>query len=98
MKLKPFIFTILLGIFISCIIGYSVKATSFDATSVTVVELPLTKIAYSGSNPVYIGENLNADAADGDTDWTITKITWSGSTATVIQKRTGSWTLRTTYF
>ena len=71
----------------------SLKAQNiFDAASVTIVKVPMKKIEWSGSNPIYIGENKNGDATDGDTDWLITQLTWSGSTPTIIRQRTGAWT------
>ena len=69
-----------------------------DATTVTIHHEGLKKFDYTSGNLDYLGVNENADAADGDTDWTIYKLTWVGSNCTVIQKREGSWTGRALLF
>lgn len=52
-----------------------------------------TKLEYDGSdNCIYKGQNDNLGAADGDTDWYITKFDWIGSNCTQIRVRKTSWT------
>lgn len=68
-----------------------------------LTEAGIKKFIYNaGGNPTYAGENVNADASDDDTDWTITKLIWSDATAdgtlTSAQTKSGSWTNRATYF
>lgn len=59
--------------------------------------LPYEQFEYDVSNNViYSGINGNYSAADGDTDWYITKFTWSGSNCTKKQRRLTSWTNRAT--
>lgn len=64
----------------------------------TIQKPGVVKFDWTTGNLDYKGVNANADADDGDTDWIIYKYTWVSSNPTVILKRTGSWTLRATYF
>ena len=66
--------------------------------AVTIQKPGIVKFDWTSGNLDYKGVNANADAADGDTDWTIYKYTWVSSNPTVVQERQGSWTLRATYF
>jgi hypothetical protein len=55
----------------------------------------ITKKYYDGSNYlIYKCENLRSLAADGDTDWEVTKYTWTSTTLTSKQVATGSVTGR----
>jgi len=54
-----------------------------------------TQVEYNSSNnPIYIGRNTDLSAADGDTDWYITRIDWIGNNWTRKRVRITSWTLR----
>ena len=56
----------------------------------------LTKMEWSNSKPIYIGNNVESGAADTDTTWVIYKLTWSGDDMTSKQRLTGSWSGRAT--
>ncbi len=73
-------------------------AEIIDPNAVTINKPGIVKFDWTSGNLDYKGVNVNSDAADGDTDWLIYKYTWVSSNPTVILKRTGSWTLRATYF
>ena len=74
------------------------NAEIIDANAVTIQKPGIIKFDWTTGNLDYKGVNVNADAADGDTDWIIYKYTWVGSNPTVILKRTGSWTGRSLLF
>ncbi len=74
------------------------SAPPIGTDTVVIYKAGIKKLDYTSGNLDYMGENVNADAADGDTDWTIYKFTWDGTNCTVIQKRTGSWTGRAALF
>lgn len=56
---------------------------------------PLIKKEYTGSDILYEGFNVNHDAADTDTNWTIIKYTWDSG---ITQQETlvGAWDDRAT--
>jgi hypothetical protein len=55
----------------------------------------VTQKFYDGSDQlIYKCCNLKSGAADGDTDWEVTKYTWTGSVCTKRQVLTGSVTGR----
>ena len=55
----------------------------------------IVKYDFEGGNvPVYIGFNKSYDAADGDTDWIVTKFTWDGYNPSTKSVRVTSWTDR----
>jgi hypothetical protein len=58
----------------------------------------ITKFDASDALPDYIGMNTNPAASDDDTDWLIYKYTYSGTAATQIVRRVGSWTGRAALF
>ncbi len=64
---------------------------AISGTSATLLE----KRELSAGSMIYKGQNTDAAAAEGDTDWTITKYTYDGD-GNVTQKKilTGSWTGR----
>ena len=51
------------------------------------------RIAYTGSNPIYIGY-ADRGAATTDTTWFILKLSWTGTTVTLIQSGVGAWDSR----
>ena len=53
-----------------------------------------TQLEYTSGNPIYKGLNYNYLADDSDTDWFVTKFTWSGNDPIDIQVQVGSWTDR----
>jgi len=54
-----------------------------------------TQVDYdSDDNPIYIGRNISLTAADGDTDWYITRIDWTSGNWTRKRVRITSWTNR----
>lgn len=57
-------------------------------------EAAVTQFEYLAGDPIYKGTNTVYDAADSDTNWVITKYTWSSGDVTKIQILTGSWTGR----
>lgn len=67
-------------------------------TDVSIQKPGIIKFDWTSGNLDYKGVNVNADAADGDTDWLIYKYTWVGDNPTVIQKKQGSWTGRSLLF
>lgn len=71
-----------------------------EASPQPVVILDAAKVKFDASDaaPTYIGVNADSSAADGDTDWTLYKFTYSGSDITQIVRKVGSWTNRATYF
>ena len=48
------------------------------------------RVEYSGSNPIYIGYAPKGLVSSSD-GWFIRKLTWSGSTVTLIQTSVGIW-------
>jgi hypothetical protein len=50
------------------------------------------------SAPNYIGFNENVDADNNSADWSIFKLTYSGSDVTSIKRKSGSWTDRVAVF
>lgn len=53
------------------------------------------KYEYDGSdNCIYKGCNVSLTAADGDTDWYITRFDWTGDNCTEQRVRITSWTAR----
>lgn len=64
-----------------------------------VYNAPDARYEYDGSdNPIYIGVHNEEDAATDDTNWTITKLTWSGGNLVRKQKTVGAWTARAGLF
>lgn len=76
----------------------SISAQPIDSNTVTIFRAGIKKYDYTSGNLDYIGENVNSDAADDDTDWTIYKVTWSSGEVIIIQKKEGSWTGRDALF
>jgi hypothetical protein len=70
----------------------------YDETKESVLEAQVIQYDPDDSTPVYIGTNNVADASNDALDWRIFKFTYSGSNVIKIVKKTGSWTLRATYF
>lgn len=58
----------------------------------------LQKFAYNGTDLEYIGKNVNVDALDSDTNWKISKLTYTSGDITLIETRTGAWEDRATLF
>ena len=75
---------------------YNPATDSFEPTKET--DAAYVQYDTDDSAPNYIGVNANADALDGDTDWTVYKFTYSGSNVTSIKRKTGSWTGRVALF
>ena len=77
---------------------------AYDAKRVFVVNSAegaavfLQKFAYDGTDLEYIGKNADVDALDSDTDWTISKLTYTSGDITQIQTKTGAWEDRETLF
>ena len=50
------------------------------------------RFEWASGNPVYIGVNRKPNAPEGDREWQVYKITWSGDTVTRMQGPVeGSW-------
>lgn len=71
------------------------KPASITETLLAGIYWENIRVEYDGSdNPIYVGFNENVEAAEGDTDWDVLKINYTGSNAEEIQHRRGSWTGR----
>jgi len=58
----------------------------------------ITKFDPDDAQPDYVGLNTNPDALDNDDNWMIYSFTYSGTAATQIVRRIGSWTGRAALF
>lgn len=58
----------------------------------------ITKFDASDALPNYIGMNTSPTASDDATDWLIFKFTYSGTAATQIVRKVGSWSGRVALF
>jgi len=58
----------------------------------------ITKFEWETGNCIYKGTNLDVDAADGDSGWTVYKYGYTGSDCTSIKVKPGTWTGRAALF
>lgn len=86
--LKKIFFSILIGLFL-CLPAYANIAAGADKVF-TIPGRYQTRIEWTGSNPIYVGV-ADPGLTAAQTGWLILKITWSGSTPTVIQTAVGIW-------
>jgi len=69
-----------------------------DEMKESVLEAQIVKYDADDTAPVYIGVNNVADASDDADDWRLYKFYYVGVGVVKIIKKTGSWTLRSSYF
>lgn len=84
------------GVFLKNKSGEAIDPSNPLSTSDVVYKL--IKFDPSDKKPDYIGLNVSADALDIDTDWEISKFTYSGNDVIQIERRTGAWQDRAILF
>lgn len=79
--------------------GY-VSADDFSDSSIITISKPGQRLFdyVAGPDVIYLGKNINVDAATSDDDWIILKFTYVAEQVTQIERRTGTWDSRTSLF
>ena len=84
---------LLLAIFLSVNAIHAQDITAGSQKSFLIPGKLQVRIEWSGSNPIYIGY-ADKGVITTDAVWFILKLTWSGSTVTLIQSSVGAWDSR----